>query len=108
MTFQATIETLLQRTGASRTTLRLDRPEGFFPVVAEALAPGIRTIADDTSIDLRASATFRSLERDRRLLIPAPACYFFRDSLCTVCFRSLRQNFFNSRRSVPRVSFGVR
>jgi maleate isomerase len=69
MTFQATIETLLQRTGASRTTLRLDRPEAFFPVVAEALAPGIRSIADDTSIDLRASATFQSLERERRLLI---------------------------------------
>jgi len=68
MTFQATIEGLLQRTGASRTTLRLDR-EGFFPVVAEALAPGIRSIADDTSIDLRASATFQSLERERVLLI---------------------------------------
>jgi maleate isomerase len=71
MTFQATIETLLQRTGASRTTLRLDRPEGFFPVVAEALAPGIRSIADDTSIDLGASPTFQSLERERRLLIQA-------------------------------------
>jgi len=71
MTFQATIETLLQRTGASRTTLRLDRPEGFFPVVAEALAPGIRSIADDTSIDLGASPTFQSLEHERRLLIQA-------------------------------------
>ncbi len=69
MTFQTAIETLLQRTGASRTTLRLDRPEGFFPVVAEALAPGIRSIAGDTSIDLRASATFQSLERDQQLLI---------------------------------------
>ena len=69
MTFQATIETLLERTGASRTTLRLDRPDGFFPVVAEALAPGIRSIVDDTSIDLRASATFQSLARERRLLI---------------------------------------
>jgi maleate isomerase len=73
MTFQATIETLLQRTGASRTTLRLDRPEGFFPVVAEALAPGIRSIADDTSIDLGASPTFQSLERERRLLAADPA-----------------------------------
>ncbi len=69
MTFQATIENLLRQTGASRTTLRLDRPDGFFPVVAEALAPGIRSIADDTSIDLRASATFQSLERERQLLI---------------------------------------
>ena len=69
MTFQRTIESLLQRTGASRTTLRLDGPDGFFPVVAEACAPGIRSIADDTSIDLRASATFQSLEQERRLLI---------------------------------------
>lgn len=69
MAFQTTVETLLQQTGASRTTLRLDRPEGFFPVVAEALAPGIRSIADDTSIDLGASATFRSLDRERQFLI---------------------------------------
>src|SRR6184192_3501739 len=69
MALQDTIEALLLRTGASRTTLRLDRPEGFFPVVAEALAPGIRSIAGDTSIDLAASPTFRSLERERRLLI---------------------------------------
>ncbi len=69
MTFQATIESLLRRTDASRTTLRLDRPEGFFPVVAEALAPGIRSIARDTTIDLAASPTFQSLERERRLLI---------------------------------------
>jgi maleate isomerase len=69
VTFQATIDDLLRQTGASRTTLRLDRPDSVFPVVAEALAPGIRSIADDTSIDLRASATFKSLERDRQLLI---------------------------------------
>jgi GAF domain-containing protein len=69
VSFQTTIENLLQRTGASRTTLRLDRPEGFFPVVAEALAPGVRSIADDSTIDLRASATFRSLDQERELLI---------------------------------------
>ena len=69
MTFQAAIESLLQRTGGSRTTLRLDRPDGFFPVVAEALAPGIRSIAGDASIDLRASATFQSLDQERQLLI---------------------------------------
>jgi len=69
VTFQSTIENLLGETAASRTTLRLDRPDSFFPVVAEACAPGIRSIADDTSIDLRASATFRSLESERQLLI---------------------------------------
>jgi maleate isomerase len=69
VTFQATVEQLLERTRASRTTLRLDRPGGFFPVVAEAVAPGIHSIAADTTIDLRASATFRFLEEERRLLI---------------------------------------
>jgi len=69
VTFQATIESLLERTGASRTTLRLDRPEGFFPVVAEACAPGIGSIAGDTSIDLAASPTFKSLEHEQQLLI---------------------------------------
>jgi GAF domain-containing protein len=69
MTFQETADRLLEQTGASRTTIRLDRPEGFFPVVAEALAPGIRSIAGDTSIDLAASATFQSLEREQGLLI---------------------------------------
>ena len=69
MSFQATVEQLLERTQASRTTLRLDRSEGFFPVVAEAVAPGVRSIADDTTIDLRASATFRFLEEERGLLI---------------------------------------
>src|SRR5262245_41957490 len=34
--------------------------------------------------------------------------YFFRDSLWTVCLRSLRQNFFSSSRLAPRVSLLVR
>jgi len=69
MTFEETVEELLQATGASRTTLRLDRAGGFFPVVAEALAPGVESIAGDSSIDLRASPTFQFLEREQRLLI---------------------------------------
>ena len=34
--------------------------------------------------------------------------YFFLDSLCSVWRRSFGQYFINSRRSVPRVSFGTR
>jgi GAF domain-containing protein len=67
--YQDIVEQLLQDTGASRTTLRLDSPEAFFAVVAEACAPGIGSIAGDTSIDLAASATFKSLDREQRLLV---------------------------------------
>ena len=41
----------------------------MFPVVAEALGPGARSIAGDSSIDLRAAATFKFLEREQRNLI---------------------------------------
>jgi maleate isomerase len=69
MSFQQIVGELLVDTGASRTTLRLRSPDAFFPVVAEALAPGIGSIAGDTSIDLAASPTFRFLEREQRVLI---------------------------------------
>src|SRR6202011_5674213 len=40
--------------------------------------------------------------KSRTLLVlssrPPATHYFFRDSLCAVCFRSLRQNFFSSSR----------
>jgi maleate isomerase len=69
VSFQEIVEELLLATEASRTTLRLDRAGAVYPVAAEALAPGIGSIAGDTTIDLRASATFRFLDRERRLLI---------------------------------------
>lgn len=66
---QAIVERLLAETGSSRTTLRLDAPDAVFPVVAEARAPGVGSIAADTSIDLRASPTFVFLDREQRLLV---------------------------------------
>ena len=69
MSFEEIVEALLLAAGASRTTVRLDTPGAFFPVVAEARAPGIGSIAGDTSIDLRASPTFEFLDREQRLLI---------------------------------------
>jgi maleate isomerase len=63
------LEDLREATAASRVTLRLDTPGQVFPVVGEALAPGIRSIRDATEIDLRAAETFRYLEREQRLLI---------------------------------------
>src|SRR5262249_30054061 len=55
--------------GASRTTLRLDRPDAIFPVVAEATAPGIKSIAGESSIDPRSAPTFQFLVRERRTLV---------------------------------------
>ncbi len=71
--FQEIMEDLLRSTDASRTTLRLDLPDqddGFDVVAAEALAPGVRSISDDTSIrNLRDAATVRFLEDQRRPLV---------------------------------------
>lgn len=69
MSFDEVVGELLAATGASRVTLRLDRPGEVFPVVAEALAPGVRSIRDATEIDLRGAKTFQFLEREQRLLV---------------------------------------
>ena len=82
MAFQALTRELLERTGASRTTLRLDDTPGVeFPVKAEALTPGVNSIAGDNTIPIRASSTFKWINRERRILVqedllaadPAPA-----------------------------------
>jgi maleate isomerase len=52
-------------------TLRLDTPGDVFPVVAEACAPGVRSIREATEIDLRKAETFRYLERERRPIVQA-------------------------------------
>jgi maleate isomerase len=71
--FQETMEGLLEATGASRTTLRLDlldEDAGLDAVAAEALAPGVHSIKEDTSIsNLREVPTVRFLEEQRRLLV---------------------------------------
>ena len=59
----------MRLTAASRVTLRMDDGRGQFPVVAEAVSPGVRSIADDTEIDLRSAPTFRYLERELRPLV---------------------------------------
>ena len=70
MPFQKLAEELLERTGASRTTVRIDDEPGVeFPVKAEALAPGIHSIAGDRGLPCRASATFQWVDRERRILV---------------------------------------
>jgi maleate isomerase len=61
---------LLAATGASRVTLRLDVPgPDFFPVVAEACAPGIAPIRGDASIDLRSAPTFTTVAEQLQTVI---------------------------------------
>jgi GAF domain-containing protein len=45
---------LLEETGASRVTLRQDVPGAYaFPVTHEALAPGVGSLRDERTVDLR-------------------------------------------------------
>ena len=70
--FKGILEELLAKTKASRTTLRLDVPErGFHTngVVAEALAPGVKSIAGETSLQQRQSNTASLLEKTRTMLV---------------------------------------
>lgn len=72
MTFRDILEDLLSVTAASRTTLRLDLPSRGLHVdrvAAEAVAAGVRSIGDDSSIDQRALPTVRFLEEERRPLV---------------------------------------
>lgn len=72
MPFQDILEELLESTAASRTTLRPDLPDRRLHVdrvAAEAVAPGVRSIAEDGSIDQRALPTVRFLEEERRTLV---------------------------------------
>ena len=59
--FDAVVWNLLQSTGASRTTLRLDSPGKDFPVVAEACAEGVPSIAVEVGISQRGAATAQRL-----------------------------------------------
>lgn len=50
---QAALEHLLEATAASRVTLRRDVPGDYpFPVVEEALAPGVGSLREERSVDL--------------------------------------------------------
>ena len=66
----AIADRLLATTGASRTTIRLDRPDAVFPIVAESVAPGVPSLLGGRGVgDLRAAKTFQWLDRERRVLV---------------------------------------
>lgn len=66
---QKIIEELLAETHASRTTLRLQRPGETFPVISEALAPGVSSIKDDYLIAADVQPINQFLEREKRILV---------------------------------------
>ena len=66
----AITDRLLAATGASRTTIRLDRPDAVFPIVAESCAPGVPSLLGGAGVgDLRAAKTFQWLDREHRILV---------------------------------------
>lgn len=67
--FQPITDRLLIETGASRTTIRLDLPDGVFPVVAESLAPGVKSIAGQEVPGLRQAPTMVYLAETLGVLV---------------------------------------
>lgn len=66
------LKRLLERTNASRTTLRIDLPRFALSVdtpAAEALAPGVHSIKNKTSPDHRKAAAVKWLEKNRRVFV---------------------------------------
>jgi maleate isomerase len=69
---QRVCEVVLARTGADRTTLRIDLPAHALQVdltAAEALRPGVRSIRRDASLPQRRLNTVTWLEQHRRVLV---------------------------------------
>jgi GAF domain-containing protein len=65
------LEDLLRAVGASRVTLRQDLPgEYAFPVTHEALAPGVASLVDERTVDLRSQPVVRELMRGRQVVQP--------------------------------------
>lgn len=70
--FRKVLETLLAKAKASRTTVRLDLPARGWSVntpCAEALAPDMRSMMGEGSIDHRRARSIRWIEKHRRPLI---------------------------------------
>ena len=71
------LEELLAATGASRVTLRRDVPgPDAFPVVAEALAPGVGSLRDERSVHLPSQPVVREIQRGRQVVQDDSAAAF--------------------------------
>jgi GAF domain-containing protein len=79
MGFQEVADELLNATGASRCTLRRDLPGDFFPVTHEALAPGVPSIRDERTTDLRNAPVVRELLETGRQVVQDDCASAFDD-----------------------------
>ena len=79
MAFQEIVEELLAATGASRCTLRRDVPGDYFPVTHEALAPGVASIRDERTTDLRNAPVVKELLATRRQVVQDDCASAFDD-----------------------------
>jgi GAF domain-containing protein len=66
---QAIVEELRRMFDVGRCTLRRDVPGQTFPVVHEALGPGVPSLIGDTRIDLRGQPVVRVLTEQRRQVV---------------------------------------
>jgi GAF domain-containing protein len=63
------LEALLAQTNASRVTLRQDLPgEYAFPVTHEALAPGVGSLREERTVDLRGQPVAREVSSGRQVV----------------------------------------
>ena len=63
------LEELLQTTGASRVTLRRDVPgESAFPVVEEALAPGVGSLKEERTVHLPSQPVVLEVQAGRQVV----------------------------------------
>jgi GAF domain-containing protein len=63
------LEELLAETGASRVTLRQDVPGGYaFPVTHEALAPGVGSLKEERTVDLRSQPVAQEVGSGRQVV----------------------------------------
>ena len=65
----AILEQLRAETGASRVTLRRDLPGDYaFPVTDEALAPGVASLRDERTVNLRTQPVVPLLQRGEQVV----------------------------------------
>jgi GAF domain-containing protein len=65
----AVVERLLARTRASRVTLRQDLPGDYaFPVTHEARAPGVASLLEERTVDLRSQPVVVELARGHQVV----------------------------------------
>jgi GAF domain-containing protein len=69
LAIEAVLEALLGETGASRVTLRRGVSDGYaFPVTDEALAPGVASLRDERTVDLRTQPVALEVRRSGQVV----------------------------------------